>query len=154
MLKLSKRIDYGLLAMNYIALSHDNSSVNTKRIADEYHIPVELLAKVLQRLAKKGLIVSQNGPKGGYALARSATDITVSEIIEAIEGPIMLTTCSFSGKGESVCDQWSWCNLRSPLHKIQDGVRRLLQGMTLAEMSQISRQEESSHGLEIANLSR
>ncbi|MEW6682939.1 MAG: Rrf2 family transcriptional regulator [Nitrospirota bacterium] len=154
MLKLSKRIDYGLLAMNHIALSHDHSAVNTKRIADEYHIPVELLAKVLQRLAKKGLIVSQNGPKGGYALARSATDITVSEIIEAIEGPIMLTTCSFSGKGESVCDQWSWCNLRSPLHKIQDGVRKLLQGMTLAEMSQISRQEESSHGLEIAHLSR
>ncbi len=154
MLKLSKKIDYGLLAMNYIALSHDTLSVNTKRIADEYHIPVELLAKVLQRLAKRGLIVSQNGPKGGYVLARPATEITVSEIIEAIEGPIMLTTCSLVGKGDGACDQWSWCSLRSPLHKIQDGIRKLLQGMTLAEMSQISRQEEQSYGLEIANLSR
>lgn len=154
MLKLSKKIDYGLLAMNYIALSRDTASVNTKRIADEYHIPVELLAKVLQRLAKKGLIVSQNGPKGGYALARSASEITVSEIIEAIEGPVMLTTCSLSGKRDDACDQWAWCNLRSPLHKIQDGIRKLLQGMTLAEMAHISRQEEGSYGLEIAHLSR
>ena len=154
MLKLSKRIDYGLIAMNYIAHANDHAAVNTKRIADEYHIPVELLAKVLQRLAKKGLIVSQNGPKGGYVLARPSAEITVSEIIEAIEGPIMLTSCSFSGKGEDACDQWGWCNVRSPLHKIQDGIRKLLQGMTLAEMSQLSHPEESSYGLEISNLSR
>lgn len=153
MLKLSKRIDYGLLAMNYIALTHDHASVNTKRIADEHHIPVELLAKVLQRLAKKGLIVSQNGPKGGYALARPAAEITVSEIIEAIEGPVMLTTCSPGGQ-ETVCDQWGWCNLRSPLHRIQDGIRKLLQGMTLADLSQLSRQEEGLYGLEVTHLSR
>lgn len=154
MLKLSKRIDYGLIAMSYIALTHDTAAVNTKRIADEYHIPVELLAKVLQRLAKKGLIVSQNGPKGGYALSRPSTEITVSEIIEAIEGPVMLTTCSLTSQGESMCDQWGLCNVRSPLHKIQDGIRKLLQSMTLAEMSQLSRQEESSYGLEISDLSR
>ncbi|MEO5656614.1 MAG: Rrf2 family transcriptional regulator [Nitrospiria bacterium] len=155
MLKLSKRIDYGLIAMSYIALTHDTAAVNTKRIADEYHIPVELLAKVLQRLAKKGLIISQNGPKGGYALSRPSTDITVSEIIEAIEGPVMLTTCSLSDTGDGgVCDQWGLCNVRSPLHKIQDGIRKLLQSMTLAEMSQLSRHEENSYGLEISNLSR
>lgn len=154
MLKLSKRIDYGLIAMSYIALTHDTAAVNTKRIADEYHIPVELLAKVLQRLAKQGLIVSQNGPKGGYALSRPATEITVSQIIEAIEGPVMLTTCSVSNQGEGVCDQWGSCNVRSPLHKIQDGIRKLLQSMTLAEMSQSSRHEENSYGLEISNLSR
>lgn len=140
--------------MSYIALTHDTAAVNTKRIADEYHIPVELLAKVLQRLAKKGLIVSQNGPKGGYALSRPSTEITVSEIIEAIEGPVMLTTCSLTSQGESMCDQWGLCNVRSPLHKIQDGIRKLLQSMTLAEMSQLSRQEESSYGLEISDLSR
>jgi Rrf2 family protein len=154
MLKLSKKIDYGLIAMNYIASTDDHASVNTKRIADEYHIPVELLAKVLQRLAKRGLIVSHNGPKGGYVLARPATAITVSEIIEAIEGPVMLTSCSFGGNGESMCDQWGWCSVRSPLHKIQDGIRKLLQNMTLAEMSQLSRQEENLHGVEVSSLSR
>jgi DNA-binding IscR family transcriptional regulator len=64
-----------------------------------------------------------------------------------------LTSCSFSGE-DTVCDQWGWCNLRSPLHKIQDGIRKLLQGMTLAELSQLSRQEEGLYGLEISHLSR
>ncbi len=154
MLKLSKRIDYGLIAMNCIAHANDHAAVNTKRIADEYHIPGELLAKVLQRLAKKGLIVSQNGPKGGYVLARPSTEITVAEIIEAIEGPVMLTSCSFSGTGEDTCDQWGWCNVRSPLHKIQDGIRKLFQSMTLAEMAQLSRPEENIYGLEISHLPR
>jgi len=160
MLKLSKKIDYGLIAMNYIAAGDDHTAVNTKRIADEYRIPVELLAKVLQRLAKQGLIVSQNGPKGGYILARPATDITVSEIIEAIEGPVMLTACHPSGTDE-LCHQFGWCNVRSPLQKIQEGIRVLLQSMTLAEMSPLYEKpvlalqsEESSHGLEVSNLSR
>ena len=160
MLKLSKKIDYGLLAMNYIASNHDHATVNTKRIADEYRIPVELLAKVLQRLAKRGLIVSHNGPKGGYVLAKPATDITVSEIIEAIEGPVMLTSCHSNGTDE-LCHQFGWCSIRSPLQKIQEGIRGLLQGMTLAEMSPVQRKpvlllesEESSHGLEVSNLSR
>jgi len=161
MLKLSKKIDYGLLAMNYIAASHDHAAVNTKRIADEYHIPVELLAKVLQRLAKRGLIVSQNGPKGGYSLARPATDITVSEIVEAIEGPVMLTACHPTNGTDELCHQFGWCSIRSPLQKIQEGIRGLLQGMTLAEMSPgqekpvlVLENEESSHGLEVSNLSR
>jgi Rrf2 family protein len=77
MLKLSKKVDYGLIAISHIAHREDDRNISAKQIAEQYDIPVELLAKILQRLAKGGLIMSQNGPKGGYILARDPAHITV-----------------------------------------------------------------------------
>src|SRR5436309_7672856 len=93
MLKLSKKTDYALMAVQYMASKGTARIVNTKEIAEEYNIPVELLAKVLQKLGKKGLIFSQNGPKGGYLLAKSSTDISVLSVIQAIEGHVGITEC-------------------------------------------------------------
>jgi Rrf2 family protein len=131
MLKLSKKIDYGLLAINYMA-SHDQEAVsNTKQIAEEYKIPVELLAKVLQRLAKKGLVHSQNGPKGGYTLAKAPNSITVADVVEAIEGPIRITDCYKLYR----CIQMDRCSIRSPIEKIQSSIILLLDSMTMAQIS-------------------
>src|SRR5713101_2357404 len=92
MLRFTKRTDYGLMAIHYIAI-HDEGAVSAKRIAGESSLPPESLAKLLQRLAKRGLIVSQNGPKGGYGLSRRAAEISVGEVVRAIEGPINIVSC-------------------------------------------------------------
>ncbi len=70
MFRLSKKSDYGLIALKHLAQHHDES-VSAREIAAQYHIPAELLAKVLQKLARKGLLVSQQGINGGYVLARA-----------------------------------------------------------------------------------
>ena len=132
MLRFTKRADYGLMAIHYIAINEDRGSVNTKRIADEFHIPLELLAKILQRLAKHRLITSQNGPKGGYALARSATSISVGDVVRALEGPINIVSCL---EASSDCPQMAHCNLRRPVQKIQASVSHLLDTMTLAQLT-------------------
>src|SRR5947209_18716782 len=90
MLRFTKRADYGLMAIHYIAIHEDRGSVSAKRIADEFGIPPELLAKILQRLARERLIVSHNGPKGGYALARRPGEISVGQVVRAPEGPMNL----------------------------------------------------------------
>jgi Rrf2 family protein len=138
MLRLSKKIDYGLMAMGYIAFLDKERVVNTKEIAEEYSIPLELLAKILQKLAKKGLIVSQSGPKGGYHLAKEPMDITVGEIVKAIDGPIQMMECH---QGEHRCLQIEKCSIRSPLTKIQESISGLLDNITLEEM----RRDEISH---------
>ena len=107
--------------------------VNTKEIAEEYNIPLELLAKVLQVLSKTGLIESHNGPKGGYVLARNAREITIAQIIESIEGPLAITDCSHEKDGD-FCMQREHCNIRTPLLKIQDSIYQLLNNMTLGDM--------------------
>src|SRR5919112_6205630 len=138
MLKLTKKADYGLMALQHIAVNQYGDVaparvVNTKEIAEEYHIPVELLAKVLQTLAKHGLVESQNGPKGGYLLARNARSITIAQVLEAIEGPLGITEC-YHVKDGSSCEQHDRCNIRTPLLKIQDSIAQLLNSMTVEDM--------------------
>ena len=132
MLRFTKRADYGLMAVHFIAAHGDDGAVSAKRIAEEFHIPPERLAKILQRLAKKRLVASHNGPKGGYVLTRPAGEITVGEVVRALEGPLRIVSC-MSEKDD--CPQFSRCNLRGPVQKIQASISRVLDGMTLAELA-------------------
>jgi Rrf2 family transcriptional regulator, cysteine metabolism repressor len=132
MIKLSKKVDYGLIAIRHIAHEEVDQTVNAKHIAEEYHIPPELLAKILQKLARGGLISGHNGPKGGYVLAKDPREITIGEIIKAIEGPVSLVDC-YSGHD---CAQMETCTVRSPIDKIQQSINRLLDSITVEEIMQ------------------
>ena len=131
MLRFTKRADYGLMAIHYIAVHDRLGAVSVKRIAEEFQIPPELLAKILQRLAKRRLIVSQNGPKGGYVLSRQPNEITVGEVVRALEGPISIVSCI----DHSGCPQELRCNLRRPVQKLQAAISQLLDTMTLVELT-------------------
>jgi len=131
MLRFTKRADYGLMAIHYIAINDGFGAVSAKRIAEEYANPPELMAKILQRLAKQRLVVSTNGPKGGYVLARRPTEITVGQVIRALEGPINIVSCL----EDSDCPQMEKCNLRRPVHKIQAAISQVLDTMSLAELT-------------------
>ena len=131
MLRFTKRADYGLMAIHYIAVNDRLGAVSAKRIAEEFGIPPELLAKILQRLAKRRLIVSQNGPKGGYVLARSQDQISVGQVVRALEGPINIVSCL----DHSGCPQEARCNLRRPVQKLQAAISQMLDTMTLAELT-------------------
>src|SRR5262250_2255848 len=131
MLRFTKRADYGLMAIHYIAVNDGFGAVSAKRIAEEFTIPPELMAKILQRLAKQRLIVSTNGPKGGYALARRPTEITVGQVIRALEGPINIVSCL----EDADCPQMERCSLRRPVTKLQLAITQLLDTMSLAELT-------------------
>lgn len=131
MLKLTKKTDYALMAINFMSCQRDDSVANTRTISELYNIPLELLAKILQRLAKKGIIVSQNGPKGGYTLAKEPSLITVGEVIRAIEGPVQIVRCH---EGENTCLQTERCTVRSPLRRIESKIIELLDTTTLDQM--------------------
>jgi Rrf2 family transcriptional regulator, cysteine metabolism repressor len=131
MLRFTKRADYGFMAIHYIAINDGFGAVSAKRIAEEFAIPPELMAKILQKLAKQRLIVSTNGPKGGYALARRPTEITVGQVIRALEGPINIVSCL----EDADCPQMEKCNLRRPVQKIQAAISQVLDTMSLAELT-------------------
>ncbi len=137
MLKLTKKADYGLIALKHLAEAARasgpvrNPALSAKDIADAYGLPQEALAKILQRLAKSGLLVSQHGINGGYALARGARTITAFDVIAAIDGPLFITACS-SHAGE--CHQSTRCSVKEPLHKVNDGIKEVLSRMTIADM--------------------
>jgi Rrf2 family protein len=120
MFRLSKKADYGLIALKHLAM-HADESISAREIAAHYHIPAELLAKVLQKLGK-GLLVSQQGINGGYVLARDPASISIVDVVEALEGPISITPCE---RGDE-CQQLQMCSVRDPLLKIKAKVVRVL----------------------------
>jgi Rrf2 family protein len=132
MLRFTKQVDYGLMAMGYIAEHRGDATVGVKRIADEFGIPAELLAKVCQRLAKGGLLVGQSGPRGGYRLTRPPSVVTVGQVVRVLEGALAIVSC-MADHGD--CAQASRCTLRKPARKLQVAIAGLLDTMTLAELA-------------------
>jgi Rrf2 family protein len=133
MLRLSKKVDYGLMALMHLARNADRSSWNAREIAENYNIPLELMAKILQKLVRQGLLVSHHGTNGGYKLARPADRITTAEVIEAIEGPLHLTSCV---SDDGLCLQFDKCNVKSPIQRLNDSVIQMLSQITIAQMNQ------------------
>ena len=89
MLRLSKKTDYALIALKALVLSERGTSCSAREIAARYNIPVELMAKVLQRLSRRGLLESHKGTSGGYRLSRQASRISVADVIGALLGLVL-----------------------------------------------------------------
>ena len=117
MLAFTKQTDYGLMALHYLATRfEDNGATNAKTIAQKCAMPSELLAKTMQLLAKKGLVESKNGPKGGYVLAKDPDSITIAEVVRAIEGPIAITSCQVADASD--CEQYRNCSIFGYQHTV------------------------------------
>jgi Rrf2 family protein len=137
MLKLTKKADYGLIALRHLATGRGaRASASAKDIAAAYRIPLPLLSKVLQKLCRAGLLISEQGTNGGYRLGRDPHDINTLEVIRTIDGPIILTQC-FTEHDEPIeCEQSSLCPVREPLRKVHEGILRLLSGISIADLSE------------------
>jgi Rrf2 family protein len=106
---------------------------NTKDIADAYHLPVPLLAKVLQKLTKAGVLRSVAGTNGGYRLARDPQRVSALEVVRAIDGPVILTHC-FTEHG--TCDQSESCTVREPLRRVHEAILELLNNFTITDLAE------------------
>ena len=132
MLRLSKKADYGLLAMRHLAARVDRETTSARELAETYDIPAELLAKVLQKLVRSRLLESHQGIRGGYGLARPAGAISVADVIQAIDGPLTVTACS---ELDHSCDQFAKCNVRDPLWRVRERILSALGECTIAELA-------------------
>ena len=136
MLRLTKKADYGLMALKYLADqaepgSRSSASASAKAIAEAYHIPPQLLAKILQTLTRGGILVSTAGTNGGYSLARQPSEINAFEVIRAIDGPLFITSCITI---HGTCDLHGTCTIKEPLRKVNDSIKDMLSGLRIADL--------------------
>jgi Rrf2 family protein len=142
MLRLTKKADYGLLAVKFLAENPDSASLSAKDISEAYHIPLQLLAKILQRLTKVGLLRSHAGMNGGYELSRDPKDITAFEVIHAIDGPLFITSCiTISGS----CDLNEICTIKEPLRRVNDSIADLLKRLRISDLVEADGSRRQHH---------
>ena len=130
MLRISKLTDYAILMM--VELSRNREVLSAHALAERVRVEVPTASKVLKLLAGQGLLESFRGASGGYRVRRGASDISVAEVIAAIEGPIAMTECSVE---QGLCDQEDSCELRGNWQRISLAVAEALEKVTLAEMA-------------------
>lgn len=135
MFKLSKKADYGLIAVKHLAMHRNEHACSANEVAEEYGISVTLMAKVLQRLAKQGLVVAKHGSSGGYQLAKDPGQISALDVISAIDGPVLITSCVTS---HGNCETAERCSVREPLRKVNESILGVLSTVTIAQMSEES----------------
>ena len=133
MLRVTKLADYGIVILTHLA-GHSAAIYNARDIANEVRLPLPVVSKILKLLARNGLLGSHRGIKGGYGLARKPELITVAEIIRALEGPIAVTECTDTVRGD--CGLETGCPVRTNWHLINQAIYQALEKITLAEMTQ------------------
>ena len=138
MFKLSKKADYGLIAMKHLANHRDQHACSANEIAEEYGISATLMAKVLQKLAKNTLVAAKHGSTGGYQLAKDPGRISALEVITAIDGPVLITSCVTS---HGTCDATDRCSVKEPLRRVNESIMEVLQTVTVAQLSEDTQQE-------------
>jgi FeS assembly SUF system regulator len=134
MIRLAKLTDYGLLLMTSMARKGKTSVHNARDLALLTQLPLPTATKVLKQLLQSGLLVSHRGINGGYSLAKEPADISLAEVIAAIEGPIALTECSTDVTG--LCDLERSCPIKTNQRVISEIVRGALQKVMLADLAQ------------------
>jgi FeS assembly SUF system regulator len=132
MLRISKLTDYGIVLLAHCAAVERSHPLSAREMSEATHLPLPVVSKVLKTLAGADLLASQRGARGGYTLAREPQNVTVAQIIEALEGPIALMECS-AGPGH--CEQQSDCAVAEPWQRINRAIERTLEHVTLAELA-------------------
>ncbi len=133
MLSLTRKADYALIAMAELARSMPNR-LSARVIAERVGVPLPMLSNILNQLLNSGLISSQRGPQGGYALVRPANDISLAAMIDAIDGPIMLARCCQEevAVDDDRCDLEDSCQIKEPIRRVHESFRQFLSGVSLS----------------------
>ncbi len=131
MIRLTNLADYAVVLM--CEMSHTDDRVSAQDLSSATSIPAPTVAKILNALGRAELLKSHRGLKGGFALARSADEITVADIIEAIDGPISLTHCADTGTSDCCFDDI--CQMRPRWQVINNAVKGALADVKLSAIA-------------------
>jgi len=133
MLRMSKMTDYGIVLMTELARA-DGETRTARELAARTRVPLPSASKVLKSLLQAALVVSHRGANGGYGLARPAGELSLAELVSALEGPVALTECGVHATGGAPCELESVCQVRGHWRLINDAIQEALGRLTLADL--------------------
>ena len=134
MLKLSKKAEYALMAAKFMALRNSSGYSSAKEISESYQIPYQLVAKVLQKLVKSDIAISAKGVNGGFSLSRKADNISLLDIIKAVENDFKIVDCMQPNGSSADCSNFDCCKIKDPLAEIQRKIDKVFVETSLAQI--------------------
>ena len=132
MIRISKMADYGVLLLGHFA-QHDQTLTSSAELAETYHMPRAVVSNLLKEFGRAGLLESRRGLRGGYRLARPASEITLLDVLNVIEGPVQLIECAADSAATACCYE-DVCPSRSPMQAVHRRLVQLFESISLAEL--------------------
>jgi len=133
-LTLTRKTEYGLIAMCHLAQLGKHRVVSARDLAEQHNVPLPLLMNVMKRLNRVGYVSSVRGAHGGYVLASDPVQLTLADLIAAVEGPVRLVRCASPGQNRRPCTRTSQCFIRGSVVKVHDGLCKFLATVTIADL--------------------
>ena len=137
MLRITKQTDYAIVLMGLLAARRD-TVLNARDLSTAVALPLPTVSKILKAMTRGGLVLSHRGVKGGYAIARDPSEISIAELIEALEGPIAITECLDDAPASGDCDIESCCPTKTNWQRVNRAVRDALADIPLSTMTTIT----------------
>jgi len=138
MFKLSRRLDYAILAVSHLASRRgDHAPVSARALADSSRIPPAILANILKDLTRTGIVRSARGVHGGYELATAADELSIGGLVRALEGDVRLVECvpmAASATPVTPCQIEANCPVKAPLRRVHERIQELLDGLTFDQL--------------------
>ncbi len=151
LLQLTKRTEYGLIALTHLA-AREGRVVSAREIAEHYAVPRRLLAEVLKELCRTGHVAGRRGASGGYSLSRPAERITLGEVVAALEGRPSIASCeSLALFRKENCDVEARCPIKSPIQRIRASLWNLMQRTTLRDLADPAFELDAERALSLSS---
>ncbi|MBL7545046.1 MAG: Rrf2 family transcriptional regulator [Bdellovibrionaceae bacterium] len=131
MIRLSRKMEYALVALKYMAGKIPGELTSAKEISDKFRTPFDVTARVMQTLTQKGLLKSEHGPQGGYAIAKDLNRVSFNDLLEIIEGPTRIVKCL---QKDEACDVQAHCNIVSPVQTLNQKLILFYSGLKLKDL--------------------
>ncbi|MGE3975037.1 MAG: Rrf2 family transcriptional regulator [Bdellovibrionales bacterium] len=133
MLKITRKIEYSLVALQHLATRHQGELTTAKEISDLYGVPFDVVAKVMQTLAHSSVLKSEQGPSGGYLVQKDLTKISFLDLVEIVEGPMGLARCLHQDKATN-CEIYNKCNIVSPISYLNEKLTDFYRQISVSEL--------------------
>lgn len=131
MIRLSRKMEYALVALKHMAGKIPGELTSAKEISEKFHTPFDVTARVMQALAQKGLLKSEYGPLGGYSIAKDMNRVSFNDLLEIIEGPTQIVKCL---QKDEACDVQAHCNIVSPVQELNQKLVQFYSGLKLKDL--------------------
>lgn len=133
MLKITRKIEYSLVALQHLATRHQGELTTAKEISELYGVPFDVIAKVMQALAQQGVLKSEQGPTGGYLVQKDLSKFSFFDLVETLEGPMGLARCLHQDK-PTTCEIYSKCNIVSPISYLNEKLTDFYRAIPVSEL--------------------
>lgn len=129
--KVQRKIEYSLMALKHMSHKRPGELTSAKEVADIFAAPFDVMARVLQVLAQKGILRAEHGAQGGYQITKDLSKVTLHDLVTFLQGPVQIAKCMH---GEDACEIQSSCNIIAPIHNLNQRLNEFYRSISVQEI--------------------